>query len=1166
MASIFKKDLSGSSSATTTTRVLRGPPGRSGRPGSAGTNGAAGAQGIQGPAGAGGAGGTGKTVKAMANANQTLTSDEVAKSLIKTTGTLTANRNVVVTAPATEADSYWRPITNTCSPATYAAGGVGAPGTITVGVGAAGAITAGTTSVIIEPGAKAMVEFGPTGTRVVSDMPLDPRDFGCPWNGVDDDLPGLLLMCLSIPDLRQRPTVVQLPKGRGWCSDNWDIRRKLLVLGHGKGYLAQTQDGNGIDFAPGKGIIFQEEPPATNDLGRSNGSEFRDVCIRSTALIVSSDVGNFGQSAFQLGHSTASWEGLSSTTDVRLGSCCVRSSAPITIEPTQEYFGEGITRDTTHVVMFRCTTQGTRGSARPGAFATVGVADIGTTISAVSGTAVWTVEAVPKDYANGATISHVGQRVLIPGYNDHVFEAMTTGTIKALESTTVAAGSNGADPISAGVLNVASAAEFPDPSTNGHTSDVICVVHAGVRKFYKYTGKTSTSFTGITRAFGITNPAGTTMSTGDVVTGPFFHTSAGIPVRISAEMFQPGYGMEFYDVSTPLAAGSNGINVNVIADAPINGILNVASTSGFSASGTLKIWSGTGQTYLTVAYTGKTEQTFTGCTSSDSGVIATDYAVGQGVKWKHIGGSNVTMLANRVTLESCALIGATGVNCWISNSIGKDFSGGSNFWEVKNSFLLYGGSALTTIGFNCNGGLAENNILDFHGMGRTNVDGPGYFVNGYTGTTDDITGWTSGHWGNAGCGYTDRNIGSNTFSVAYAQFSGGIPYRNDSTIAGIATGVPSGNTSVFDSCAHEVFVDPVIYGSAVFHSFHGASNRSFGTIFGSTCRNIRTEVEYPNDAGKFLSVTYAPAGDTHTNAIMTWQVTGSGGDGNAMGILCSDDEASETDGWWIFGKAGGVFNDEFVFAFPRPSPTTVRWPSTVPLGGTYGKTALWVKREDIHLGQVYANDPVSIGFVDTSYPTSGHFKQGAVKHKRNIAIGDPKGWRCVTGTTYTDASAGTVNAQSVWVAEEALDGPATGTTRQASIQWKDDAITSPTAAKSAVYSSRVTASTSATTADTVLATIALNDNTTVILDVTIKAKLPSSTSGATVKLSGSFTRSGATVTRLGTDDTGTIKSTGITPTSPNLNISSTSIQVRITPSSASQTDWSVVTQLDEVKN
>jgi len=79
--------------------------------------------------------------------------------------------------------------------------------------------------------------------------------------------------------------------------------------------------------------------------------------------------------------------------------------------------------------------------------------------------------------------------------------------------------------------------------------------------------------------------------------------------------------------------------------------------------------------------------------------------------------------------------------------------------------------------------------------------------------------------------------------------------------------------------------------------------------------------------------------------------------------------------------------------------------------------------------------------------------------------------------------------------------------------------------------------------------------------------LLSSTSGITAKLSGGFTRSGATITRLGMDDAPTPKGTGVLSTSTfDLNLTSTSIEVRVTPGSASSTNWGVTAQADEAGN
>src|SRR5258708_14718671 len=152
-----------------------------------------------------------------------------------------------------------------------------------------------------------------------------------------------------------------------------------------------------------------------------------------------------------------------------------------------------------------------------------------------------------------------------------------------------------------------------------------------------------------------------------------------------------------------------------------------------------------------------------------------------------------------------------------------------------------------------------------------------------------------------------------------------------------------------------------------------------------------------------------------------------------------------------------------------------------------------MKEDRRWLGISANKEPASIGFY-TGVPTAGYFVKGAVSFEQAATIGSPIGYvTTVTGSPGTQ------------VALPALDDTSTVTARQTSSAWKDDAISSPTAAKSNVYAERVTGSTSATTANQVLESVALNDNTTVILDVTVKDKLPSSVSGVTAKMQGSFT-------------------------------------------------------------
>src|SRR5262249_32840094 len=150
-----------------------------------------------------------------------------------------------------------------------------------------------------------------------------------------------------------------------------------------------------------------------------------------------------------------------------------------------------------------------------------------------------------------------------------------------------------------------------------------------------------------------------------------------------------------------------------------------------------------------------------------------------------------------------------------------------------------------------------------------------------------------------------------------------------------------------------------------------------------------------------------------------------------------------------------------------------------------------------------------VGFL-TGAPGSGRYVRGCVSFEKDAAVGSPIGYvTTVTGSPGTQ------------VALPALDDAATSTTRQTTADWVGDSITSPTAAKTRVRGSRVTTSTSSTSGGQVLVGIDLNDNTTTVIDAVITCKLPSSTSGASCKVSGSFTRNSSTVTRLGSDDIGT---------------------------------------------
>jgi hypothetical protein len=448
----------------------------------------------------------GQTTKAMADSDQTLTLAEAACVRIKTTGALTATRTLTFPAPSSDGASYERLIHNACTEATI---------TVTTGTGQTFAL---------DPGAKADLQFTTAGVLPIADYVLDPRDFGCPWNGVDDDLPGLQAMINKIPASRKRVTRIQLPKAAGYCSGNWEIYKPVEIVGHGR---SLTSEGSHIKFAPLRGIIFHGaySSPNTPD-SSADHSTLRDVNVISTRAIVSDDLGNWGLvDGYQLGTITATWDRLPAPpANVQLGSCALRGrvASPATVDSSnQEYYGDGHTRNTTHLVMFRCTTAGTKGSSVPADFATRGLAQLGTQITATNGTAVWTVESIPKDYANDTSYV-AGQRVFVPGDNDHVFECVEAGTSIELASTTIAALSDNIKLVPP-TINVADTSDFP-------STGVICVVTSNGREFVYYTGKTETLFTGCDIVRELKAASGV-MSTGGAVTGPFPYAKVSTAVN-----------------------------------------------------------------------------------------------------------------------------------------------------------------------------------------------------------------------------------------------------------------------------------------------------------------------------------------------------------------------------------------------------------------------------------------------------------------------------------------------------------------------------------------------------------------------------------------------------------------------------------------------------------
>ncbi len=252
---------------------------------------------------------------------------------------------------------------------------------------------------------------------------FDPLDYGCPWDGIHDDLPGLEAMLTACYALGIGPKVIHLPPGRGYCSDNLHIQGAITIRGHGGAFYDVTGASvNGIRFAPGKSLILDSywTCPGYPDRQGADGSRCEDFSIDSTQLVVSDPVGGLGRAL----------KCLDTSVDIR-GSSTYYAKGRVVLAAGGagsgaqiDYLNEGGARGGV-LVMFRVTVAGTTaGGAAPAGF-TKTIADLGDTFT--DGGVTWQVESVPKDYEN-ATHYDIGQRVFLPGDAQCYFECTVAGT------------------------------------------------------------------------------------------------------------------------------------------------------------------------------------------------------------------------------------------------------------------------------------------------------------------------------------------------------------------------------------------------------------------------------------------------------------------------------------------------------------------------------------------------------------------------------------------------------------------------------------------------------------------------------------------------------------------------------------------------------------------
>ncbi len=793
----------------------------------------------------------------------------------------------------------------------------------------------------------------------------DPRSFRCPWNGVDDDLPGLLRMLAAMPSATAHPNpiYVQLPPGQGYCSDDLRIGRAIRFIGHGRHYTRSDYPGNRIKFPPLRGLIF-DGYDTSESYPAGGGADFAGLFnleISSTQAVVTDQGGNIGQANYFLDTTSDTWTHLPQS--AVLGTVVIRAGA--TVSSVQDYTNDGATRDTTHVVMFRCTTAGDKGATQPAGFATAGIAQLGTVITANGGgTARWTVESVPKDYINSTATASTyvpGQRVGVPGQPDHVFECMVGGDAKGW-GTTIAAGSDGVTlsgtPQTIAVAS--SSAFFAAGGTariNSTTGFHVCT----------YTGVSAGNLTGVTGS-GV-------IHTGYAVTAPFNYPEIGIACRVPGEMLAPAYRAIFYDRRCLITAGSDG---QALSGSPQT--VNVDDTTDMASSGTAQVRLTSGA-FTPMVYSGKTPTTLTGCTGA--GTLATDNVVGQGVKWKHIPSQCVTILANWVTIEGCALSGATGTAVWIqangdpASANGSFYVGGSNFWAIRECLFQWSGSSISTNSNNTNGGEAANIDHIFLGAGRTQVDGAAYL---------NVSG---GHWGHGGGGIKDRTQGTNMWRRHYLQFSMGVPYRND------LLSNSNGNNSLFEDVIAEADLPSrILYPATVLGICPLDTTSNATVIDGTNCYNIRALSKSRADTSKSISITL---GANTANGACNPFLMRHNADSYAVGFGDSNDLTSSPANWLTFGKAESTgFFDAQVFAFTRPGVSL--WPSGAALTNP---APLWVTQPEIFIGNLYDGDPRGVGFSSAA-PATGWHKRGSVRFNTGATVGSPIGWQCtVDGTPGT---------------------------------------------------------------------------------------------------------------------------------------------------------------------
>jgi hypothetical protein len=230
---------------------------------------------------------------------------------------------------------------------------------------------------------------------------FDPKDYGCPMDGVSDDYPGFRILLDTLPQYpNHRGATIQIPRGEMWFSRDLHIDRPVRIVGAGGIGGGDQGNGTNINFAPGRGFVIDDyQTGANHNLG--SGTTIEHLAIKSKQLIPANPV--FGGLYFARTPSVT----------YALGDVVI----PYNSSPTRANTKK----------CFRVTVSGTTASTPaygtdPAGFST---AVTGTTI--VDGTVTWTCEALPDDYVTGTKFYKTGDRVFVVGDTRVYWEAQNDG-------------------------------------------------------------------------------------------------------------------------------------------------------------------------------------------------------------------------------------------------------------------------------------------------------------------------------------------------------------------------------------------------------------------------------------------------------------------------------------------------------------------------------------------------------------------------------------------------------------------------------------------------------------------------------------------------------------------------------------------------------------------